>query len=857
MRGGLSRWSLSFSLFLVVMVMLCLSGCGGGGGGGSSSSSSGGNSGGGGSAPVVASKPVGPDGDIVEVTDSTNALKGASVAIPQNALSNSTNITISSVSTPPAFAGAENIKAVDFGPSGTKFEAPVTITVPYDPAKVQDENNLLVYTYDEANGYWKAEKTVNIDTVNYLITALADHFSTYTTQDNITKAAVNLFQATDKTLSASVVITTPFDKMPLTPSIAYCSNGTSPMSELLAWKPRAVTFRYIARLKKYNWGPLLDSTVAEKVLYYETISVGSPPSYTVGVSNENRSPWFSGYMHLIEDLFGWYSGAPALFKFGVEPELGKEYYIDLDLEVNVLGCAQISRYNLNGQAQRTSYFAPQTNVDTDEDGITNAYDSKTPDTTAPSQITGLALTPVSSNQINLSWNKSTDNVAVTGYKIYRQKNAFSSVNLDSTLLIKTIYSDTPSFSNTGLDPSTKYCYRVLAFDAAGNKSTYTEDCATTPAAPETTPPTIPTGLLPVTVSKSQIDLSWNSSSDNVGVKGYKIYRDGNFIKSANTISVSDFGLQAGTNYCYQVSAFDAAGNESSRTSQVCKTTLPEPDRSLPTTPTGLTATAISISQIKLSWNASTDNVKVQGYRVYRNGSRIETTDGTSTQDAGLNPDTQYCYTVAAVDSSNNVSPQSSQQCATTHALPVETTYTIAGKITLNGAGLQSVTITLTGTGSTTATTDSNGNYSFTGAQNGSYTITPSLAGYSFTPSSIPITVDNGDVTVQEITASTTVTIPSAPTSVSASAGDGQITVSWGGVSGATSYNIYWSMAPGVTKSNGTPINNVTSPFSHTGLTNGTNYYYVVTAVNSVGESGESTQVSAKPTSGSGDAVIIW
>jgi hypothetical protein len=94
---------------------------------------------------------------------------------------------------------------------------------------------------------------------------------------------------------------------------------------------------------------------------------------------------------------------------------------------------------------------------------------------------------------------------------------------------------------------------------------------------------------------------------------------------------------------------------------------------------------------------------------------------------------------------------------------------------------------------------------------------------------------------------TTTTAPSAPTGVSATAGNGQATISWNAVSGATSYNIYWSTTSGVTKTNGTKITGATSPYSHTGLTNGTTYYYIVTAVNSSGESVESAQVSATPT----------
>jgi hypothetical protein len=92
-------------------------------------------------------------------------------------------------------------------------------------------------------------------------------------------------------------------------------------------------------------------------------------------------------------------------------------------------------------------------------------------------------------------------------------------------------------------------------------------------------------------------------------------------------------------------------------------------------------------------------------------------------------------------------------------------------------------------------------------------------------------------------------VPSAPTSVSttaivsATAADGQVTISWDSVLDATSYNIYWATNPGVTLDTGTKISNVTSPYTHTGLANGTTYYYVVTAENTYGESIESSEVN--------------
>jgi hypothetical protein len=87
-------------------------------------------------------------------------------------------------------------------------------------------------------------------------------------------------------------------------------------------------------------------------------------------------------------------------------------------------------------------------------------------------------------------------------------------------------------------------------------------------------------------------------------------------------------------------------------------------------PANLTATAVSSSQINLSWNASTDNVGVSGYKIYRNGTQLATvTAGTSYQNTGLSPSTSYSYTVAAYDALGNTSAQSAVATATTQAAP--------------------------------------------------------------------------------------------------------------------------------------------------------------------------------------------
>ena len=98
----------------------------------------------------------------------------------------------------------------------------------------------------------------------------------------------------------------------------------------------------------------------------------------------------------------------------------------------------------------------------------------------------------------------------------------------------------------------------------------------------------------------------------------------------------------------------------------------------------------------------------------------------------------------------------------------------------------------------------------------------------------------------EVTATPEPPAPTAPTGVQATAGDTQATVSWTAVNGATSYNIYYGTAAGVTIANGTKSPNATSPQTITGLLDGTPYYLVVTAVNAGGESAVSTEVTVTP-----------
>ncbi len=184
---------------------------------------------------------------------------------------------------------------------------------------------------------------------------------------------------------------------------------------------------------------------------------------------------------------------------------------------------------------------------------------------------------------------------------------------------------------------------------------------------DSTPPSVPQNFSATAVSASQIDLSWNASSDaESGVPRYNIYQDNTYIGNTSGTTYSVTGLIADTEYGFQVAAMNGAGLLSDRTSEQTATTDPAPvDNESPTIPQNLSATAVSSSQIDLSWNASTDNVNVTGYRVYRNSSQISTTTNTSYNDDNLQASTQYSYTVRAYDLVGNLSNHSQAASATT------------------------------------------------------------------------------------------------------------------------------------------------------------------------------------------------
>ncbi|WP_417067556.1 carbohydrate binding domain-containing protein [Niveibacterium terrae] len=192
--------------------------------------------------------------------------------------------------------------------------------------------------------------------------------------------------------------------------------------------------------------------------------------------------------------------------------------------------------------------------------VKGVYPFLVSDTTPPS-VPGTPLAGTTTDtSVALSWTASTDNIAVTGYEIYRNGT-----------LVGT--STTNSYSDSGLSASTAYTYQVLAYDAAGNKSAKSASLTATTLPPDTIAPTVPGNPVSTATTASSTTLGWTASTDNYALAGYRVYRDGALVATVKTLSYTDTALTPATTYSYTVLAFDAAGNASAVSAATKVTTL--------------------------------------------------------------------------------------------------------------------------------------------------------------------------------------------------------------------------------------------------------------------------------------------
>ncbi len=282
--------------------------------------------------------------------------------------------------------------------------------------------------------------------------------------------------------------------------------------------------------------------------------------------------------------------------------------------------------------------------------------STTTDNLAANPVTGVTATANGAARVDLSWAAATDlpnpgGVGIAGYNIYR--------NGASTPTYQVTGANTTSYADTNVSASTKYTYTITSVDKASNESAPSASVSATTAAPTCSgTPSVPTGLVATGRTISTITFGWTASTASAGctLSGYHVYRGGTFVADVTSgLSFTDTGLNPNTGYSYTVKAFDTSAHTSAASTTLSAST--SADTSAPSAPGSVAAVAISSSNVNLTWTASTDNIAVTGYNIYRGGVVISTVGGSilTYSDTSLVGNTDYVYQVSAIDGAINES----------------------------------------------------------------------------------------------------------------------------------------------------------------------------------------------------------
>jgi len=375
--------------------------------------------------------------------------------------------------------------------------------------------------------------------------------------------------------------------------------------------------------------------------------------------------------------------------------------------------------------------------------------SVTPGAVRPAAPTGLALSgAVLFNKVPLTWAASA--TASVTYNVYR----------DGILIVQGIAGR--SYNDDSVFPRTSYVYTVTAVANRIESAESTPLTVVTPANPNITDnrkPATPTNLSVLSVTSNSVALAWTAPNNPAGpaVVGYDVLRSGGssstFVKVATVFQpayTDTNNVQASTSYSYTVQSFTSAGVRSDSSLPVGVITparIDLNDTTKPNPPANLAlAGPTRFDSVPLIWSAATKpNADathfVAGYLVYRDGSQLaDVHNQLSFTDITTTGSTTYVYTVKAYDNSGNISDPSNALSVTTPA-PVPNSFTIFGKVTLNGVGLPGVILTNSVT-SAQVVTDANGDYSFFGLPAGTYIITPRPASFiQFIPVRRTVTIN--------------------------------------------------------------------------------------------------------------------
>ena len=375
------------------------------------------------------------------------------------------------------------------------------------------------------------------------------------------------------------------------------------------------------------------------------------------------------------------------------------------------------------------------------------------------------------------------------------------------------------------------------------------------------PPTRVTGLTVTSKKANKISLTWDASEDDEEVTGYEIYRGNTKVATTTKTTYTDSGLTPNTTYVYKVYAFDAARNLSEASEAVSETTSEDNER--PSAPEALKIKTRSGSSVTVCWNASTDNVKVDGYKIYRDGELLTTLGvATSYKDTNLDVDTLYSYQVSAIDTAGNESALSKevkgsvQMPEITRCIPADQGQIGGNTVTLNvyyanagnasgnkvqyeyktENGWEKINSVLLGQRTYDSTTlYSTYTWDISRVKNGACEVRCTL--YD----------EDGNTCVEEMTYYVDTEGPAAPESIEAVSENGVVTLKWmsSDSEDCAKYDIYRSVS---NKSEYVKIGMVsglnTTEYTDVNVTEGNTYYYKVKGIDGYNQAGEFSPVAS-------------
>lgn len=371
-----------------------------------------------------------------------------------------------------------------------------------------------------------------------------------------------------------------------------------------------------------------------------------------------------------------------------------------------IGTTTSTSYNDTGLASGTSYnysveatdSGPNTSAQSSIASLSTAADNVAPN------IPG-GVTATNANPVVVSWAGVTDlpsagAVGVAGYNVYRCTGAGCSPNVAGTPLNNNTPLTTTSFTDTTVAASTAYRYVITSVDNNNNESAPSSVVtATTPGPTCSGNPSAPGKPASSSSTDTTVALTWSGSTPSAGctMAGYHIYRaDVSSTQPIATVSgttYSDSNLTPNTSYTYTIEAYDTSSHTTKGTSAAISTAL---DTSAPSAPPSVVAAAVSSSQVTVSWSASTDDIGVTGYNIYRSDNPtklLASVSGTtlSYPDTTVGASKTYTYQVLAVDGAGNPSAKTSSNSVTTPAAsgtaPAAPTSVAAGAVAAQSAAL--------------------------------------------------------------------------------------------------------------------------------------------------------------------------